>query len=83
MRQVGLSSSTSGGIFGCFAEYFFGMFFFFFPPFFSVGLQKAVDGWCCSIPLVWGTKCFFGGGEGRRKRKIKAVSKLPVGSGVS
>lgn len=46
---------------------------FIYSPFFPVGLEKAVAAWCCS-PLVQGTKCFFGDGEGRRKRKIKAVS---------
>lgn len=47
-----------------------------------MGLKKAVDAWCCS-PLVQGTKCFFGDGKGRRKRKIKAVSMLTVEPGVS
>lgn len=59
------------------------MFFFFLPPFLFSGSAESCGWMVLFHSLVWGTKCFFGGGEGRRKRKIKAVSKLPVGSGVS
>lgn len=71
MRQVGLSSSTSGGIFGCFAEYFFGMFFFFFssPLSFQWVCRKLWMDGVVPFPSCGGQNAFLGVGreEGRGK----------------
>lgn len=81
MRQVGLSSSTSGGIFGCFAEYFFGMFFFFLPPFLFSGSAESC-GWMVLFhsPRV-GDKMLFWGWGGKKEEENKGCKHAARGVG--